>query len=222
MHAAHGRACGRNDTGPARAQGPSRLRTERAPPSHVRTVRIFRGTGYATALGGAGWDEGRRTPGRRSHASAPRDFRLRVRTVRFRQPMLPSLFRTFRLRPTMSSFRGSPSAEERIRPRLHALFAAGAEPPNTNRPQTEKMMLRETACNRSVSIRSPIPEKKAGKPGRTECGMRRNECVSRQVAPCAARRPAACSSGRSKRKPMRIFRITALPAGRIATGTAPH
>ena len=28
----------------------------------------------------------------------------------------------------MSSFRGSPSAVERIRPRLHALFAAGAEP----------------------------------------------------------------------------------------------
>ena len=222
MHAAHGRACGRNDTGPARAQGPSRLRTERAPISHVRTVRIFRGTGYATALAGAGSDEGGRTPGRRSQASAHRYFRLRFRTVRFRQPMLPSLFRTFRLRPTMSSFRGSPSAEERIRPRLHALFAAGAEPPNTNRPQTEKMMLRETACNRSVSIRSPIPEKKAGKPGRTECGMRRNECVSRQVAPCAARRPAACSSGRSKRKPMRIFRITALPAGRIATGIAPH
>lgn len=222
MHAAHGRACGRNDTGPARTQGPSRLRTERAPTPHVRTVRIFRGTGYATALAGAGPGEGGRTPGRRSQASAHRYFRLRFRTVRFRQPMLPSLFRTFRLRPTMSSFRGSPSAEERIRPRLHALFAAGAEPPNTNRPQTEKMMLRETACDRSVSIRSPIPEKKAGKPGRTECGMRRNECVSRQVAPCAARRPAACSSGRSKRKPMRIFRITALPAGRIATGTAPH
>ena len=222
MHAAHGRACGRNDTGPARAQGPSRLRTERAPPSHVRPARISRGAGYAPAPAGAGRDGGGRTPGRRSQASAHRYFRLRFRTVRFRQPMLPSLFRTFRLRPTMSSFRGSPSAEERIRPRLHALFAAGAEPPNTNRPQTEKMMLRETACNRSVSIRSPIPEKKAGKPGRTECGMRRNECVSRQVAPCAARRPAACSSGRSKRKPMRIFRITALPAGRIATGTAPH
>ena len=222
MHAAHGRACGRNDTGPARAQGPSRLRTERAPISHVRTVRIFAARGTRPPSAEQGGTGGGRTPGRRSQASAHRYFRLRFRTVRFRQPMLPSLFRTFRLRPTMSSFRGSPSAEERIRPRLHALFAAGAEPPNTNRPQTEKMMLRETACNRSVSIRSPIPEKKAGKPGRTECGMRRNECVSRQVAPCAARRPAACSSGRSKRKPMRIFRITALPAGRIATGTAPH